>query len=73
MREFWPQYMPTKLNINDYRPCQFTTIFGEDFGASYYSLIWSEVIFKNLNLFSLSFLNKHLKLLLLLDVVGRYF
>lgn len=43
MEELWPRFMPIKLAKNDFRPCQFTTIFGENFGCSYYSLLWSEV------------------------------
>ncbi|CAF0898385.1 unnamed protein product [Brachionus calyciflorus] len=48
MEDLWPKYMPIKLNKNDYRPCQFTSIFGENFGCNYYSLIWSEMLASDL-------------------------
>lgn len=47
MEELWPKYMPVKMNQNDFRPCQFSSIFGENFGCNYYSVIWSNVSTKN--------------------------
>jgi len=40
----WKKFMPVKQSPHDFRPCQFTTIFGESFGCSYYSLLWSEML-----------------------------
>ena len=43
MEKLWSRYMPNKMVQSDHRPCQFTHIFGENFGCAYYSLLWSEV------------------------------
>lgn len=43
MDELWPKFMPIPMAKNDYRPCQFRIIFGENFGCNYYTNLWSEV------------------------------
>jgi Zn-dependent oligopeptidase len=43
VQELWPRYMPFELTKLDYHPCQFSYAFAENYGATYYSHLWSDV------------------------------
>lgn len=42
--ELWPKFMPFPMNKNDFRACQFESSFAENFGALYYSHLWSDML-----------------------------
>uniref|UniRef100_A0A1L8DU09 Putative oligopeptidase n=1 Tax=Nyssomyia neivai TaxID=330878 RepID=A0A1L8DU09_9DIPT len=44
MKELWPRYMTLPLEKKDSHPCSFTPIFSGDWGAAYFSHIWSRII-----------------------------
>lgn len=44
VKNLWPQYRCFPLDRLDSHPCSFTQIFVEEWGAAYYSHIWSRLI-----------------------------
>lgn len=44
MRRLWPEFRCFTLHKVDIHPCSFTQIFVEEWGAAYYSHIWSKMI-----------------------------
>ena len=46
MQRVWKQFMPLPLNDDDMHPCSFTPIFSDQYAASYYSIKWSEVVYR---------------------------
>lgn len=44
IKELWPKYRSFPLDKIDSHPCSFTQIFTEDWGAAYYSHVWSKLI-----------------------------
>jgi oligopeptidase A len=40
----WSQFLPMKLEPTNQHPCQFSIIFSDNFSASYYSQIWSNML-----------------------------
>lgn len=44
VKRLWPQYRSFPLDKYDSHPCSFTQIFCEEWGAAYFSHIWSRVI-----------------------------
>ncbi|KAF5288185.1 hypothetical protein FQA39_LY03953 [Lamprigera yunnana] len=44
VRNLWPQYRCFPLHKYDAHPCSFTQIFAEEWGAAYYSNVWSRMI-----------------------------
>lgn len=45
VEELWPKFIPLKRQKDDYHPCQFGYAFAQDFGASYFAHLWSDVRF----------------------------
>ncbi|KAJ8948826.1 hypothetical protein NQ318_013478 [Aromia moschata] len=44
VKRLWPKYRCFNLHKIDSHPCSFTQIFTEEWGAAYYSHIWSRMI-----------------------------
>nr|XP_022915778.1 probable cytosolic oligopeptidase A [Onthophagus taurus] len=44
VKKLWPQYRSFPLEKLDSHPCSFTQIFIEEWGAAYFSHIWSRII-----------------------------
>lgn len=44
VKELYPKYHSLDLDKKDSHPCSFTPIFSGEWGAAYYSYVWSELI-----------------------------
>ncbi|XP_019871362.2 uncharacterized protein LOC109599775 [Aethina tumida] len=44
VKKLWPQYRLFPLDKYDSHPCSFTQIFSDEWGAAYYSHLWSRMI-----------------------------
>lgn len=44
IKELWPKYRSFPLEKIDSHPCSFTQVFADDWGAAYYSQVWSKLI-----------------------------
>ncbi|CAH1977202.1 unnamed protein product [Acanthoscelides obtectus] len=44
VKRLWPHYLSFKLHKIDSHPCSFTQIFSEEWGAAYYSHVWSRMV-----------------------------
>lgn len=43
-KRLWPEHFAFDLNPKDYHPCSFLHPFAGEFGAAYYSHIWSKML-----------------------------
>ncbi|GAB6025796.1 hypothetical protein CHUAL_011773 [Chamberlinius hualienensis] len=43
-RTLWSEYLSSELDKYDSHPCSLSTIFSEDYAASYFSFLWAKMI-----------------------------
>lgn len=44
IKRLWPEYSCFNLDQLDWHPCSFTQIFSDEWGAAYYSHVWSRMV-----------------------------